>query len=202
MAMLLTGTLALTGLVAEIPQGLLGGDLAVVEAAAEGQVYNTQNGVATLGTGTAGITIAGNSGQTLIGKWFNVYKLFYAENSRDGESINYTFNPTYEQALKNVVAKALSKDGKQTSADQVTEYMVIDYIQTLNTNPVEGTQTDQTLEGSYSLFRYFVEKERRSNVRKKKERNKGNHRCGDHITAIVYDVFVPKTRRNGAKKCR
>ena len=115
--MLLTGTLALTGLVAEIPQGLLGGDLAVVEEAAEGQVYNTQNGVATLGTGTAGITIAGNSGQTLIGKRFNVYKLFYAENSRDGESINYTFNPTYEQALKNVVAKALSKDGKQTSAD-------------------------------------------------------------------------------------
>ena len=160
MAMLLTGTLALTGLVAELPYSMFSDNLSVVKAAAEGQVYNTQNGVATLGTGTAGITIAGNSGQTLIGKRFNVYKLFYAENSREGESINYTFNPTYEQALKNVVAKALSKDGKQTSADQVTEYMVIDYIQTLNTNPVEGTQTDQTLEGSYSLFRYFVEEVR------------------------------------------
>lgn len=160
MVMLLTGTLAFTGLVAELPYSMFSDNLSVVKAAAEGQVYNTQNGVATLGTGTAGITIAGNSGQTLIGKRFNVYKLFYAENSRDGESINYTFNPTYEQALKNVVAKALSKDGKQTSADQVTEYMVIDYIQTLNTNPVEGTQTDQTLEGSYSLFRYFVEEVR------------------------------------------
>lgn len=157
MAMLLMGTLALTGVVTEIPYSIFSGSMSTVEAAADGQIYNTQNGVATFGTGTAGITIAGNSGQTLIGKRFQVYKLFYAENSRDGESINYTFNPTYEQALKNVVARALSKDGKQVNADQVTEYMVIDYIQTLNTNPVEGTQTDQILEGSYSLFRYFVE---------------------------------------------
>jgi len=157
MAMLLLGTLALTGVVTEIPYSIFSGSMSTVEAAADGQIYNTQNGVATFGTGTAGITIAGNSGQTLIGKRFQVYKLFYAENSRDGESINYTFNPTYEQALKNVVARALSKDGKQVNADQVTEYMVIDYIQTLNTNPVEGTQTDQILEGSYSLFRYFVE---------------------------------------------
>lgn len=157
MAMLLLGTLALTGVVTEIPYSIFSGSMSTVEAAADGQIYNTQNGVATFGTGSAGITIAGNSGQTLIGKRFQVYKLFYAENSRDGESINYTFNPTYEQALKNVVARALSKDGKQVNADQVTGYMVIDYIQTLNTNPVEGTQTDQILEGSYSLFRYFVE---------------------------------------------
>ena len=70
--MLLTGTLALTGLVAELPYSMFSDNLSVVKAAAEGQVYNTQNGVATLGTGTAGITIAGNSGQTLIGKRFNV----------------------------------------------------------------------------------------------------------------------------------
>lgn len=155
-AMVLTGTLALSGAVSALPLSGITGTMAVVRAA-EGQSYNTQNGVATMGAGTAGITIAGNSGQTLVGKRFHVYKLFYAENSRDGESINYTFNPAYEQALKNVVAKALSKDGKQVDAADVTEYMVIDYIQTLNTNPVEGVQTEQTPEGPYSLFRYFVE---------------------------------------------
>lgn len=119
--------------------------------------YVTRGGIATMGTGSASITINGQEGQTLVGKKFNVYKLFYAENARDGESINYTFNPLYEQALKNVTARALSKDGKQVNAVDVTEYMVIDYIQTLNTNPVEGTQTEQELEGRYSLFRYFVE---------------------------------------------
>lgn len=121
------------------------------------QEYVTRGGIATMGTGSASITIEGQAGQTLVGKRFNVYKLFYAENARDGESINYTFNPLYEQALKNVTARALSKDGKQVDAADVTEYMVIDYIQTLNTNPVEGSQAEQELEGRYSLFRYFVE---------------------------------------------
>ena len=67
-------------------------------------------------------------------------------------SINYTFNPAYEQALKNVAAKALS-----VPVDDVTEYMVIDYIQSLNAYKVEGAQTEQELEGRYSKFRYFVE---------------------------------------------
>ena len=48
---------------------------------------NTPNGVASLGNGTASITINGNVGQTLIGKQFNVYQLFTAQNSKDGESI-------------------------------------------------------------------------------------------------------------------
>ena len=39
----------------------------------------------------------------------------------------------------------------------MTEYEVIDYIQTLNSNPVEGAQTEQILEGRYSSYRYFVE---------------------------------------------
>lgn len=104
------------------------------------------------GNGTASITIQGKEGQSLTGKRFEVFQLFNAENSADGESINYTFNPKYEDAVKQVVAQNL---GKQPS--EVTEYMVMDYIQTLNNNKVEGAQADQEEEGTYSAFRYFVE---------------------------------------------
>lgn len=127
----------------------------VTEAA--GQTYSTQGGVAVMGTGTGSIIINGNSGQTLVGKQFEVYKLFHAENAQGGESINYTFNAAYEQAIRNLVAKALSQNGKTVSPAEVTEYMAIDYIQSLNTNPEEGANTEQTLEGRYSLFRYFIE---------------------------------------------
>lgn len=113
---------------------------------------NTENGIVDFGRGSASIMIQGNEGQSLIGKKFNVYKLFDAENSVGGESINYTFNPEYKEALQNIVGNALSK-----TPDQVTEYEVIDYIQSMNTNQVEGTDTTQELEGRYSAFRYFVE---------------------------------------------
>lgn len=112
----------------------------------------TPNGVADFGEGNASITIKGNSGQTLVGKKFNVYKLFVAENSADNESINYTWNKDYKTALQTVVGKKLNK-----TASSVTEYDVIDYIQTLNTNKVEGAKADQKLEGRYSNYRYFVE---------------------------------------------
>ena len=113
---------------------------------------NTQNGIADFGDGTAKIVIKGNAGQSLVGKEFNVYQLFHAENSAGGESIQYTFNPEYENVLKTIVGKKLGKNPQN-----VTEYMVIDYIQTLNKNQVEGTQTPQQPEGSYSDFRYFIE---------------------------------------------
>jgi len=113
---------------------------------------STASGVVNFGRGNAQITITGNDGQTLVGKKFNIYKLFIAENSVAGESINYTYNPEFKTALQNVVGKKLSK-----TPSAVTEYEVIDYIQSLNTNPVEGVHTEQTLEGSYSSFRYFVE---------------------------------------------
>ena len=58
----------------------------------------------------------------------------------------------YKTALQTVVGKKINK-----SASSVTEYDVIDYIQTLNTNKVEGAQADQKLEGRYSNYRYFVE---------------------------------------------
>lgn len=112
----------------------------------------TIKGVANLGNGKSTILINGNQGQTLVGKEFAVYKLFNAENSVSGESINYTFNPTYEQALKEIVSIKLG-----IAVSQVTEYKVIDYIQSLNTNIVEGVYTEQPLEGRYSAFRYFVE---------------------------------------------
>lgn len=149
-ALVVTGIMAVSGLcitpISEFFQN------EAVVALAAGKTYNTQGGIATIGTGAASITVYGNDNQTLIGKQFHVHKLFDTENAKDGESINYTINSEYEQALKNVVARALN-----TSADMVTEYVMIDYIQTLNTNKVEGTQTEQNLEGSYSLFRYFVE---------------------------------------------
>ena len=120
----------------------------------------TPAGTANLGGGSAQITISGNPAQTLVGKKFTLYKLFNAENSVGLESINYTLNDKYAQALKNIVGKKLNK-----TASQVTEYEIIDYIQSLNTNVVEGAQADQTLEGRYSDFRYFVE-ELRDEIKK------------------------------------
>ena len=122
---------------------------------------DTVGGVANFNRGSASIKIKGNNpSQTLVGKQFNVYKLFDAENSKGLESINYTINPDYEDALKNIVGVKLGK-----APVDVTEYEVIDYIQSLNTNVVEGAQANQTLEGRYSDFRYFVE-ELRNEIRK------------------------------------
>ena len=123
-----------------------------VYAAEATQTYATPNGVADFGKGNASITITPNAGQSLVGKKFQVYKLFDAENAVDNESINYTWNKDYKTALQTVVGKKLNK-----TASSVTEYDVIDYIQTLNTNKVEGAKADQKLEGRYSNYRYFVE---------------------------------------------
>lgn len=117
------------------------------------ETVGTPKGVATLGGGVGAITITPQENQSLKGKSFRVYKLFDAENADDEESINYTFNDTYKKTLQTVVGK---KIGKQT--DKVTEYDVIDYIQSLNNNVVEGAQANQNQEGRYSAFRYFVEK--------------------------------------------
>jgi fimbrial isopeptide formation D2 family protein len=120
--------------------------------------YTITNGTVDFGQGSASITIKGNEGQPLAGKSFEVFRLFDAENSKGGESINYTFNAKYKSALQTVVATALNKrDGTNLMPADVTEYMVIDYIQTLNTHQVEGVHTPQELEGRYSAFRYFVE---------------------------------------------
>lgn len=120
----------------------------------------TPGGIAQMGSGSATIIIKGNANQSLVGKKFNVYKLFNAQNSKNQESINYTWNPAYKTALQTVVGKYLNK-----TASTVTEYEVIDYIQTMNTHNVEGAVTDQELEGKYSKFRYFIEELRTEIVR-------------------------------------
>ena len=57
-----------------------------------------------------------------------------------GESINYTFHPKYEEAVKTVVAKGLTESGNRPR-ENVTEYMAVDYIQSLNSYKVEGNHS-------------------------------------------------------------
>lgn len=103
-------------------------------------------------TEKASITIVANEGQSLIGKQFELFKLFSVENAVAGESINYTLNPKYASALKKLVGFQLDIE-----AEKVHEYQVIDYIQTLNHHQVEGASTKQENEGRYSAYRYFLE---------------------------------------------
>lgn len=112
----------------------------------------TTAGKATLALGEAKIIIRGNEGQSLVGKKFELYKLFDAENATNNESVDYMMNSRYASSLKKVVAAKLG-----TTKDQVTEYQVIDYMQSMNKHAVEGAQTTQTPEGTYSNYRYFVE---------------------------------------------
>lgn len=114
--------------------------------------YTVTNGATSLGSGKASIHISPNGNQTLVGKKFTIYKLFNAENAKGLESINYTWNEDFAPAMQKVVGERLG-----IPAASVTEYQVIDYIQTLNNHVVEGAQADQILEGRYSDFRYFVE---------------------------------------------
>ena len=99
--------------------------------AAENEVQEraaTTNGVLSLKKiGPASITIKGNDGQSLKGKRFLVYQLFQAENAKGMESINYTFNPEYKKFVCYIVGQRIHKDERN-----VTEYEVIDYIQSLN----------------------------------------------------------------------
>lgn len=175
-----------------------------VEAAQGNQVVN---GIIDFGKGSASITINGNQGQSLVGKKFEVFQLFNGENSKDGESINYTFNPEFANAINTVVANALNKkNGTQLSPEDVTEYMAIDYIQSLNSNPVEGVETPQKLEGRYSAFRYFVEDVR---TQIKKENKSGEiitvqstkQDNSISISGLVYGYYVvdelSKTDENG-----
>ena len=103
-------------------------------------------------TETASITIVANEEQSLVGKQFELFKLFDTENAFGGESVNYTLNPKYASALKKLVGFQLDIE-----AAKVHEYQVIDYIQTLNHYQVEGASTKQENEGRYSAYRYFLE---------------------------------------------
>lgn len=113
----------------------------------------TQNGVIQMDSGDAQIKIVGNEGQSLVGKEFTLYKLFDAENSVGMESIRYTYNSAFKEVLQHIVGKEL---GKESAA--VTEYEVIDYIQSLNQYETKDAKASQTNESSYSEFRSFVDR--------------------------------------------
>lgn len=99
---------------------------------------STMNGMVNFGKGNAAIRIEGNEGQTLKGKSFRLYHLFYAENALGEESIQYTFDERYQKPLKKIVGIRLSRP-----EENVTEYMVIDYMQTFREKESE--------------MRYFIE---------------------------------------------
>lgn len=125
----------------------------ILEIPVKAATRNIANGSVDFQRGDAQITITGNEGQSLAGKKFQIYRLFDAENAVNEESINYKFNPDFKIALQTIVGERLGKG----DTDDVTEYEVIDYIQSINTNQVEGAKVSQTEEGRYSEFRYFME---------------------------------------------
>lgn len=130
-------------------------ELSVFAKETEGKyrTMETLHGMADFQRGNASIVIHGKEGQSLKGKSFRLYQIFNAENAKGGESVQYTINSEYEKSVKMIVGEAIEKE-----ASKVTEYEVVDYIQSLNQNQVEGAQADQPLEGRYSSYRYFVEK--------------------------------------------
>ena len=151
----------------------------VVKANPTGAII-TSKGEASLGDGNASITITTNNGQSLIGKKIMVYQLFNAENSLNGESINYTFVNESKSALQNVVGKRLNK-----YSTEVTEYEVIDYIHSLNQANIEGSQTKQNENGYYSSFRYFVEE-----LRTELNNLRSNASYAVHITDVQGDGSI------------
>ena len=106
-----------------------------------------------------GVTNGTVGKEEIKGKEFQLYQLFTAENAAGGESINYKWNENYKGSIQKVVSKRLSKaTGKTVHPSTVTEYVAVDYIQSLNTNKVEGAYADQkeeTREGNG--YRLFVE---------------------------------------------
>lgn len=129
--------------------------------------YQTTNGSVTVKPDNTGqtdgvITLNGaNSNQSIKNKQFVFYKVFNATNAKNNESINYTFNEKYKAVVQEVVFNKLSDEYKSTNkiakVSDVSEYVAIDYIQSLNTHKVDGAKAEQQVEGRYSNFRYFVE---------------------------------------------
>ena len=72
------------------------------------------SGVVDFQRGEAQITISGNEGQSLAGKTFRIYQLFYAENAVNKESINYKWNPDFKAALQKVVSERIGKEDEES----------------------------------------------------------------------------------------
>lgn len=159
--------------------GIAGSATMFVSAA---EVNATQGVVDMNQGGNASIKIQGNAGQSMENKKFNVYKLFDAVNADRMESINYTWNPDFKHALQVVTAKYKTKEGTTIQANDVTEYQVIDYINSLNQHKVTGDVSQKQEEnGRYSTFRRYIE-----DVRKEIEAE-GLTDKGDTITVKTAD---------------
>lgn len=159
--------------------GIAGSATMFVSAA---EVNATQGVVDMNQGGNASIKIQGNAGQSMENKKFNVYKLFDAVNADRMESINYTWNPNFKHALQVVTAKYKTKEGTTIQANDVTEYQVIDYINSLNQHKVTGDVSQKQEEnGRYSTFRRYIE-----DVRKEIEAE-GLTGKGDTITVKTAD---------------
>lgn len=159
--------------------GIAGSATMFVSAA---EVNATQGVVDMNQGGNASIKIQGNAGQSMENKKFNVYKLFDAVNADRMESINYTWNPDFKHALQVVTAKYKTKAGETIQANDVTEYQVIDYINSLNQHKVTGDVSQKQEEnGRYSTFRRYIE-----DVRKEIEAE-GLTGKGDTITVKTAD---------------
>ena len=147
------GALLLTGIALSSGILPLSAHAAQEMPSAAEKVYTTSaEGVVNLGKGDAQILIRGNENQSLKGKKFEVHQIFAEENSVGGESVTYSFIPKYEEAVKNVTANKMGK-----TPDEMTEYMVMDYLQGLNNVPKGGEVTVSQTESRYSEFRYFIE---------------------------------------------
>lgn len=68
-ALMLTGTLVLTGAISSIPMPVFQNGMAAVVYAAEGTTYSTVKGVATMGNGQAHILRKGNSFMPILITW-------------------------------------------------------------------------------------------------------------------------------------
>lgn len=159
--------------------GIAGSATMFVSAA---EVNATQGVVDMNQGGNASIKIQGNADQSMENKKFNVYKLFDAVNADRMESINYTWNPNFKHALQVVTAKYMTKAGNTIQANDVTEYQVIDYINSLNKHKVTGDVSHKQEEsGRYSTFRRYIE-----DVRKEIE-TEGLTAKGDTITVKTAD---------------
>lgn len=159
--------------------GIAGSATMFVSAA---EVNATQGVVDMNQGGNASIKIQGNADQSMENKKFNVYKLFDAVNADRMESINYTWNPNFKHALQVVTAKYMTKAGHTIQANDVTEYQVIDYINSLNQHKVTGDVSQNQVEnGRYSTFRRYIE-----DVRKEIE-TEGITGKGDTITVKTAD---------------
>lgn len=144
-AMMLVTAVAITGIA-----GTVMSTKGITAQAATNEI-STPNGIADFQEGTTNITIWGQN-ETMLGKKFRVHRLFNAKISEAGESINYTFVPEYEDAIKEAVSKTSG-----IGVSDLTEYKVIDYIQTLNNYPSDNAFYGQDEEGRYSDYRYLVE---------------------------------------------